>query len=201
MKTKRLKFKTGKRSLLIIVIALGLGMVPQNSFAHCDSYDGPVITDALKALENNDPDLVMKWIDAKHEKEITDLFSKTLKYKSEDQEVYSHLEKHFLETLVRVHREGGPYTGLKPAGSTEQIIKLTDIALAENDFDGFLLKFNEQVDKILNEKYEKVAQLKKVNDQSDQKGREYVAAYVNYTHTIKKLHELLEHTGGALDQH
>lgn len=178
-------------------------MLPQNSFAHCDSYDGPVIKDALQALENNDPALVMKWIDAKHEKEITDLFSKTMKYKSGDQEVYSLLEKHFLETLVRIHREGegAPYTGLKPAGSTKQIIKLTDIALAENDFEGFLLKFNGHVESILKEKYEKVAQLKKVKDQSAQKGREYVAAYVNYTHTIEKMHDILVHTGDAHGDH
>lgn len=203
MKTKSSKLKTGKRSLLIILIALGIGMLPQNSFAHCDSYDGPVIKDALQALENNDPALVMKWIDAKHEKEITDLFSKTMKYKSGDQEVYSLLEKHFLETLVRIHREGegAPYTGLKPAGSTKQIIKLTDIALAENDFEGFLLKFNGHVESILKEKYEKVAQLKKVKDQSAQKGREYVAAYVNYTHTIEKMHDILVHTGDAHGDH
>lgn len=203
MKTKGLKLKAGKRSLFIILMALVLGMLPQNSFAHCDSYDGPVIRDALKALENNDSALVMKWVDPKHEKEITDLFSKTIKYKSGDQEVYDLLEKHFLETLVRVHREGEgePYTGLKPAGSTKQIIKLTDIALEEEDFEGFLLKFNGLVEAILKEKYEKVAQLKKVKDQSDQKGREYVAAYVDYTHTIEKMHDILVHTGDAHGAH
>ncbi|MFO7721160.1 MAG: DUF6448 family protein [Gillisia sp.] len=199
MKTKSLKLKTEKRGLLIILLALGLWMLPQTTFAHCDSYDGPVVKDALKALDNNDPGLVMKWIDAKHEKEIADLFSKTLKYKSGDKEIYSLLEKHFLETLVRVHREGegAPYTGLKPAGSTKQIIQLTDIALAEDDFEGFLLKFNGHVETILKEKYDKVAALKKVKDQSVQKGREYVAAYVAYTHTVEKMHDILVHTGDA----
>ncbi|MFO8147093.1 MAG: DUF6448 family protein [Bacteroidota bacterium] len=203
MKTKNLKSKSRKRNVLIILLALGLWMLPQTAFAHCDSYDGPVIKDALKALENNDPGLVMKWIDTKHEKEITDLFKKTMKYKSGDEEVYDLLEKHFLETLVRVHREGEgePYTGLKPAGTTKQIIQLTDIALEEDDFEGFLLKFNGHLEKILKEKYDKVAQLKKVKDQSAQKGREYVAAYVAYTHTIEKMHDILVHTGDAHDVH
>lgn len=184
---------------MTILLSLGLLMIPQNSFAHCDSYDGPVIKDALKALEQKNPDLVMKWIDAQHEKEITKLFNKTVKYKSGDQEIYSLLEKHFLETLVRIHREaeGEPYTGLKPAGSTEQIIQLTDTALEEKDFEGFLLDFNAKADSILREKFEKVAQLKKVKDQSAEQGREYVAAYVDYTHTIKKMHDILEHTGNA----
>ena len=53
----------------------------------------------------------------------------------------------------------------------------------------------------LKEKYEKVAQLNKVKDQSAQKGRKFVAAYVNYTHTIEKMHDILIHTGGAHEAH
>ncbi len=199
MKTNKLNSKTAKRIMMTILLSLGLWMTPQHAFAHCDSYDGPVIKDALKALEQNNPDLVMKWIDALHEKEITNLFNKTLKYRSGDQEIYSLLEKHFLETLVRIHREGEgePYTGLKAAGSTEEIIQLTDTALEEKDFEGFLLKFDAKADSILREKYQKVAQLEKVKDQSAEQGRAYVAAYVDYTHTIKKMHDILEHTGNV----
>ena len=37
----------------------------QATFAHCDSYDGPVIKDAVKALETNNVDLEFKWLDKK----------------------------------------------------------------------------------------------------------------------------------------
>jgi hypothetical protein len=108
---------------------------------------GPVIKDALKALEQNNPDLVMKWIDAQHENAIINLFNKTLKDRFGDQEIYNLLEKHFLETLVSIHREGEgePYTGLKPAGTTKQLVKLTDIALKEQNFERFLLKYNAHI--------------------------------------------------------
>lgn len=203
METRSLNSKTGKRALFIILLFLGLWAIPQNAFAHCDSYDGPVVKDALKALDINDSALVMKWIDTKHEKEIKDLFAETMKYKSGDKEIYSLLEKHFLETLVKVHREGEgePYTGLKPAGTTKQIIQLTDSALAEQDFEGFLVKYNGHVNEILTEKYEKVAQLDKVKNESVQKGRDFVAAYVDYTHTIEMMHDILIHTGGAHGAH
>ena len=48
--------------------------------------------------------------------------------KSGDQEIYKIVEKHFFETLVRLHREteGEPYTGLKPAGSTSKIVQMAD---------------------------------------------------------------------------
>lgn len=203
MKTHMLFMNSGKRGGLIFALILGLLMLPQIAFAHCDSYDGPVVKDALVALNNNNPALVMKWIDAKHEKEITDLFNKTLKYKSGDKEIYMLLEKHFLETLVRIHREGEgePYTGLKPAGTTKQIIKLTDTALADNDFKNFLTKFHGHVDSILTEKYEKVAQLEKVKNRTVEQGRAYVEAYVDYTHTIEMMHDILEHTGPAHSMH
>ncbi|WP_237738956.1 DUF6448 family protein [Galbibacter marinus] len=170
-------------------------LLPQNSFAHCDSYDGPVIQDAFKALESDNVELVYKWISEDQEAEITSLFNKTLKYKNRDKEVYQLLEKHFLETLVRLHREGegAPYTGLKPAGSTKQIIGLTDTAILEKDLPTLLNKLNKHIGKVIKEKYEKVAALYDVRDESPEKGRAYVAAYVDYTHTIEAIHAPLEH--------
>ena len=88
--------------------------------AHCDSYDGPVITDAKKALEIKDAKPILKWISSEQEDEVVSLFKKTLSLKDGDKEIYSIVEKYFFETLVRLHREpeGAPYTGLKAAGTT-----------------------------------------------------------------------------------
>lgn len=59
--------------------------------------DGPVVKAARKALETNNVNLVLVWVQKEHEDEIKNSFQKT---------------------LVRLHRvgEGAPYTGLKPAG-------------------------------------------------------------------------------------
>tara|TARA_A100001391_G_C5053934_1_gene274202 strand:- start:297 stop:914 length:618 start_codon:yes stop_codon:yes gene_type:complete len=197
MKTLNLKkTKSGGKLFYLLGLFMVLWILPQNAFAHCDSYDGPVIQDALVALEENKVDLVLKWVEDKHEGEIKLLFNKILKYRTGDQEVYQLLEKHFLETLVRVHREGegAPYTGLKPAGSTSEIITMTDTALHEKDIDGFLSKLNSHIERVVREKYQKVAALNPVKNQSVEKGREYVAAYVDYTHTIEALHSILEHS-------
>lgn len=185
---------SSKMSGLIAFFALAL-LFPLNGYSHCDSYDGPVIQDALKALEKNDVKLVYKWISEGQEAEITGLFNKTYKYKKKDQEIYQLLEKHFLETLVRLHREGegAPYTGLKPAGSTKQIIRLTDTALLEKDLPTLLNKLNTHIAKVIQEKYEKVAALYDVKDESPENGRAYVAAYVDYTHTVEAIHAPLEH--------
>ncbi len=185
---------------IFLTVALSLLMISFSDIsAHCDSYDGPVIKDAEKALETNSVNLVLKWVTKEQEKEITTLFQKTYDLRNGDKGVYEIVEKHFFETLVRLHREteGAPYTGLKPAGTTKQIIQMTDKALKENNVDDFLLKLNNHIDKVVREKYEKVSELNKVKDNSVEEGREFVAAYVDYTHTVEAIHDVIEHGGGS----
>ena len=184
---------------MMLLFASFIFIFTKTASAHCDSYDGPVIKDAEMALETNNVNLVLKWVTKEQEKEITTLFKKTFELRNGDKEVYEIVEKHFFETLVRLHREteGAPYTGLKPAGTTKQIIQMTDKALKENNVDDFLLKLNNHIDKVVREKYQKVSELNKVKDDSVEKGREFVAAYVDYTHTVEAIHDIIEHGGGT----
>ena len=185
------------RKIFLAGIFMLLLIIPQTASAHCDSYDGPVIKDALKAFNNNKVELVLKWVEEEHETEIKNLFAKTYALKNADTEIYQIVEKHFLETLVRLHREGegAPYTGLKPAGSTTAIIQMADEALAEKDIKALSTKLNAHIAQVVKEKYEKAAALSKVKDASVEQGRAYVAAYVDYTHTLEGIHAVLEHGG------
>lgn len=187
----------------MLFLASFIFIFTNTAFAHCDSYDGPVIKDAVKALETNNVNLVLKWVTKEQEKEIITLFQKTYELRNGDKEVYEIVEKHFFETLVRLHREteGAPYTGLKPAGTTKQIIQMTDKALKENNVDDFLHKLNNHIDKLVREKYQKVSELNKVKDDSVEQGREFVAAYVDYTHTVEAIHDIIEHGGGSHAEH
>ena len=126
------------------------------------------------------------------------MFNKTFQLKNGDKEVYAIVEKHFFETLVRLHREieGAPYTGLKAAGTTKPIIKMTDEAIKTGNVDDFLLKFNKHIEKAVREKYQKVVELNKVKDVSTEQGRAFVESYVDYTHTVEALHDIIEHGGG-----
>lgn len=184
---------------VMLFLASFIFMFTKSVSAHCDSYDGPVIKDAEKALETNNINLVLKWVSEEQENEITPLFQKLCKLRNGDKEVYEIVKKHFFETLVRLHREteGAPYTGLKPAGTTKQIIQMTDKTIIENNVEDFLLKLNNHIDKVVREKYEKVSRLNMVKDDSVEKGREFVAAYVDYTHTVEAIHDIIEHNGGS----
>ncbi len=198
---KNLKNFPGKFNLygfmtaLTIVFVAGVFMFSHTVSAHCDSYDGPVIKDAQKALETQNPDLLLKWIHESQEAEVLTLFHKTSALKEGDGEIYNIVEQHFLETLVRLHREteGAPYTGLKPAGTTKPIINLTDRAMLDGDIDGLIARINDKTAEIIREKHEKATLLHAVKDESVEQGRAYVEAYVDYTHSIEALHDLLDH--------
>lgn len=194
--TLRSSFKTAASILLILMITAFIG---SPAFAHCDSYDGPVVKDAMKALETNNVSLVLKWVNENQTQEITSLFNKTYSLRNDNKEIYTIVEKHFLETLVRLHREteGAPYTGLKPAGTTKEIIKLTDNAITTGSANDMLSKLNNHIEKVITEKYQKVAELSKVKDISVEKGREYVKAYIDYTHTVEAIHNILELSGNG----
>ena len=196
---ERLQNRKSNKSIFSIVLLFALmifGSLPAS--AHCDSYDGPTIKDAVKALETNNVNLVLKWITPEQEQVIIPLFNKTYSLKTGDKEVYEIVEKHFFETLVRLHREteGAPFTGLKPAGTTKKIVQLSDQAFESKNVDDFLVKLNTHIGKVIKEKYEKVVALGKVKNDSPAKGREYVEAYVDYTHTIEAIHDIVEQGGG-----
>ncbi len=193
--------KSLKSFFVLSLIALFSLMGTQQASAHCDSFDGPALIDAAKALETNNVELIKKWILAEDEAVVVPLFHKTYSLKDGDAEVYEIVKTHFYETFVRLHREmeGATFTGLKPAGTTAHITVMSDKALENGNFEGLLVALNKHVNGQLTEKYEKTAALYRVKDRSVEDGRAYVAAYVDYTHAVEAVHDILE--GGGHHNH
>lgn len=177
------------RSVMLVLLAL-FTLIPFITKAHCDSYDGPLIKDAMKALETERVEFVYKWIESEYEREINTLFQKTVAQKSGDQDIFEIVKKFFLETLVRLHRkgEGAPFTGLKPAGSASPILIMADKALETGNVENLNKAMVNQLKTLINEKYQDTFQKSKHKDESPEKGRAYVRAYVEYTHFLELVH-------------
>jgi len=195
--------KKNRKGVMFLMAAAFLFFTASPVYSHCDSYDGPVVKDALMALEKNNVKLVLKWISSDQELEIISLFKKTYSLRNGDKEIYSIVEKHFLETLVRLHRqtEGASFTGLKPAGSTKPIIKMSDKTIADGNIDGLLTDLSNHAASVIGEKYRKVAGLYKEKDDSELKGREYVKAYIDFTHTLEAMHDIIDHAKSENPRH
>lgn len=182
------------KSIVVLLIFIVLSITStQKVLAHCDSYDGPALIDAEKALLTNNVHLIFKWINAEMEDEIVSLFNKTYALKDGDKDVYEIVKKHFFETFIRLHREmeGASFTGLKPAGTTAHITLMSDKALETGDFNSLLKALNNHLNKQLQEKYDKTKALYRVRDNSVEEGRAYVKAYIDYTHSLEAVHDIL----------
>ena len=189
------------RTFLITAVLSMLVISP--AFAHCDSYDGPVVKDALQALETNNVGLVYKWISTEQEAEISALFTKTYNLKKGDKEIYSLVEKHFLETLIRLHRqtEGFGFDGIKAAGTTKPIVQLSDKAIETGNVENLINQLNGHIAKVVEDKYNAVKELEKVKNESPEKGRDYVKAYVMYTHSLEAIHDIVEQVASGHAEH
>ena len=168
--------------------------------AHCDTLDGPVIQDARKALDTKDVTPVLKWVKQKDEKVVRAAYGKALSTKGKKDA--NATEMQFFATLVKIHREGegAPFTGLKPAGEVEPAIAEADKALENGSSDALVKLVTDDVAAGIQKRYERAAATYKHKDESVEQGREFVEAYVEYTHYVERLH--LDATGkGAHDEH
>ena len=170
-----------------VAVALAAG---GKAWAHCDTLDGPVVSDAKKALESRDVTPVLKWVKPTYETEARQAFDKTLKVRSQGQEARELADLYFFETLVRVHRagEGAPYTGLKPAGSVDPFVRLLDEAIDQGSVDGVAAKVADAAQTGIRERFEKVVEAKKHASEGIEAGREFVEAYVVFIHYVEGLH-------------
>lgn len=92
-------------------------LLVQPASAHCDTEDGPAVQDARRALETGNANIALKWVHAEGEDEVRAAFDQARAARGE--EGADQAERHFLETLVRVHRagEGAEFDGIKPTGT------------------------------------------------------------------------------------
>lgn len=178
-------------SMAVILLCLTALLSPRFALAHCDTLDGPVIKDARVALDKGDITPVLKWVRQKDELQIKKAFKQALAAGNKGSKAKETGEHRFFEALVKIHRagEGAPFTGLKPAGEVEPVIAEADKALAAGSSDSLVKMVTDTVSQGLRQRYEKVAETMKHKDESVEKGREFVKAYVEYTHYAERIQQ------------
>lgn len=84
-----------------MLVSVSIAMVvASRANAHCDTRDGPVITDARAALAAEDVTTVLKWVLPEDEREIKDLFRQVLKVRKQGEPAKSMAEKHIARRPV-----------------------------------------------------------------------------------------------------
>ena len=174
---------------MVLVLCILIWGFPGSAGAHCDTLDGPVVMEAKAALDKGEVTPVLKWVRKEDEKEIKELFNKTLAVRKQGKEAKELADMYFFETLVRIHRagEGAPYTGIKKEPA-EPVILAADQALESGSADSLIKLVADAAAKGIRERFDHTKEAKKSAEESVGVGREFVAAYVEFTHYVERLH-------------
>ncbi len=187
------------RTMVVFIgIVLFYSFLGKDAFAHCDTLDGPVVQTARIALERGDITPLLKWVREKDEKEIKDAFEKTLAVRAKGAEAKELADMYFFETLVRIHRagEGAPYTGLKPGETVDPAVALADKALETGSVDKLVDVLIKAMANRIRERFHHASEAKRHAEDSVSAGREFVKAYVIFTHYVEGLHTIIKGNSG-----
>jgi hypothetical protein len=182
-----------KHSVAVVSAALAFGWAA-GAQAHCDTLDGPVVGAARKALDTNNVNLVLVWVQKKDEADIKDQFQKTVAVRKGGGQAKDLAEMYFFETLVRIHRagEGAGYTGLKPAGKIEPPIAAADKSLETGQLRDVAALISKRTEQGLHRNFEAMMSKKNYDPNDVAAGRAFASAYVEYTHYVERLYNAAE---------
>ena len=178
-----------KKLLAIAILLSGLFLWPYVAQAHCDTLNGPVVSAAKEALAKGDITPVLKWIKPENEAEVREAFKKAVAVRGKGPEAQELADMYFFETLVRIHRagEGAPYTGLK-AEEVEPPVAAADKALEIGTVENLVKMVTEKVADGIRDRFKDTLEKKKHAGESVQAGREFVEAYVPFTHYVERIY-------------
>ncbi|MDD4182809.1 MAG: DUF6448 family protein [Candidatus Omnitrophica bacterium] len=177
-------------NIFILSVLLGLGIV-FSVFAHCDTVNGPVVSDAKQALEKANADIVLKWVRQQDEEKIKKAFNETLEKRKQHPEDKGDIDMSFYEEVVKLHRagEGVEYSGIKTGEiKINPITEIADTALAKSAAGELIKMFPESVRADIQSDFDEVMKKKKHMNENIAAGREYVASYVKFMHHLENLY-------------
>ncbi len=155
---KQIGFNLKYWTLLTLVVGAFIFGQPAPASAHCDSVNGPVVMAAQQALEQGDVKLVLPYIQAEAEAELTAAFQHTLEVRRLGAEAQELADHYFFETAVRLHRqgEGAAYTGLKTETDHGPALAAAEEALEADALETVYLVLDQAMQQGVAEKYEAV---------------------------------------------
>jgi hypothetical protein len=185
--------KTLFAPLIVSIILFTIGLfLPKQAIAHCDGLDGPVVKAAQRALEIENVNPVLIWVQKKDENEITKAFQKTLAVRKLSPQAKELADMYFFETLVRIHRagEGAPYTGLQPAGrDLGPAIPAADRALENGKVEPLVKLLTDGIQSGVREQFKQAVAKKKFGKDDVTAGQEYIKSYVEFIHYVERIYE------------
>lgn len=168
---------------LTLLLFAVLALVPRRASAHCDTEDGPAVSDGRKALQTGNVNHALKWILPDGEAELRPIFTKAVKVRALGADAAEVADRYFLENLVRIHRagEGASYDGIKPTGTElAPEVVAADLAMETGNLRPLMALIPADKHPELRLRFDKARALKQFDVNDLAAGRAYIAAYVSF---------------------
>lgn len=163
---------------------------------HCDTLDGPLVLAAIRALEDNNVNIILPWAPKEAEEEITNAFNLSTKIRNNDNITKKVADRWFFETVVRLHREGegAHFTGLKPEGlDTGPVIPLTEECYELKDTKKVIEYLQQTVQLDIEKRFNRVIDTSNYDVNDVTAGREHINALLDYmTHSHKLYKSMID---------
>lgn len=155
---------------------------PRSASAHCDTEDGPAVTDGRLALETGDASAALAWVHAEGDAEVREVFGLAQRVRALGGEARLVADRLFLETLVRVHRagEGAGFDGIKPAGQVDPVVVAADRSIEAGEIEPLASLVPPERLPELRARLARALALKDHDVKDVDAGRRWVAAYVSF---------------------
>jgi hypothetical protein len=156
--------------------------------------DGPVVTAARRALDEDDLAIALPHIPAQAEAELAAAFKQVLPLHQTGGSAGELADRWFFETVVRLHRagEGAPYTGLKPAGLGHgPVVPIAERAIETGTPDELVEHLLRMVEQAVRERFEHVMHRKAHVNGDLAANRAYVEAMLGLEVWAHSLYEAL----------
>lgn len=156
-------------------------LIVRTASAHCDTEDGPAVTDGHRALDTGNVNYALKWVSADREDEVRAVFDKAVRVRALGGEAAELADRLFLETLVRIHRagEGEGFTGIEPAGTAlPPVVVAADRAIADGSIEPLRGLIDPDRWPELDRRFERAMTRKEFDVDDLDAARDYIEAYV-----------------------
>lgn len=171
---------------------------------HCDTKDGPVVTAAIKALEENNVNLILPWAPKDAEDEIKEVFNKTLEVRKNGGVHAEVADNYFFETVVRLHRkgEGKGFTGLKPVGlDWGPVVPKADKSIESGNASEVIDLLKNTLGNKIQGMFDKAMSRKKYDINNVDEARKYVHSMLEYVLFSHHLYKFISKGGAHSDGH
>jgi hypothetical protein len=177
--------KEAEMSIILAAAAIAAGIIllwPRSASAHCDTEDGPAVTDGRLTLDTGDPGPALAWVHAEGDAEVREVFGLARRVRALGGEARLVADRLFLETLVRVHRagEGAGFEGIKPAGQVDPVVAAADRAIETGEIEPLAGLVPPERLPELRARLARALALKDRDVRDVEAGRRWVASYVSF---------------------